>query len=62
MARVVLTIRALVQKFFNEAIDPRVPRLYFNIKERLSEKDNTWEEMLEEAYKVNLDSRRLPKL
>ncbi|UPL02388.1 hypothetical protein LCI18_013322 [Fusarium solani-melongenae] len=62
MARVVLTIRALVQKFFNEAIDPRVPRLYFNLKERLGEKHNAWEAILEEAYKVNLDSRLLPKL
>ncbi|KAH7125800.1 FAD dependent oxidoreductase [Dactylonectria macrodidyma] len=61
MARVVLTIRALMQAFFNEPIDSRVPQLYFDITKRLEEKDDEWEVMLNRAYETAQAERLLAK-
>ncbi|KAF5598367.1 FAD dependent oxidoreductase [Fusarium pseudocircinatum] len=54
MARAVLTIRALMQQYFGEAVDSRVPQLYFDIANRLQNKDDEWENMLDEAYDTSL--------
>ncbi|KAF7556144.1 hypothetical protein G7Z17_g1659 [Cylindrodendrum hubeiense] len=60
MARVFLAIKALMQLAHNEAIDPRVPRVYFDIERRLKQKDDEWETMLEEAYSGQKESRSVP--
>lgn len=62
MARVFLTIKALMQIAYNEAVDPRVPPPYFEIQQRLEKKNDVWEEMLTEAYAPELAKTSRSKL
>lgn len=59
MARVFLTIKALMQMCFNEEVDTRVPKEYFKIKERLLRLDEGWDAMLRQNLTA---SQYRPKL
>ncbi|PVH75270.1 FAD dependent oxidoreductase [Cadophora sp. DSE1049] len=62
MARVFLTIKALMQLAYNETVDPRVPSPYFDIQKRLDVDDEWWEEILKDAYGPQGDVTTTPKL
>ncbi|KAH6957812.1 FAD dependent oxidoreductase [Ilyonectria sp. MPI-CAGE-AT-0026] len=60
MARVFLAAKALVRLAHNEAVDPRVPGVYFDIETRLKLKDEEWDSILKEGYSGLEESRSVP--
>lgn len=57
MARIFLAVKGLVQYALDEPVDPRVPRLYFDIENRMAHHDSDWENFLSEALVKRQRSR-----
>lgn len=49
MARVYLTTKALIQLVLGQPVDPRVPKPYFEVEQRLLHCDEVWESMLRDS-------------
>lgn len=49
MARVYLTTKALIQLVLGQPVDPRVPKPYFQVEQRIVHYDEEWESMLRDS-------------